>query len=213
MAVNRISGGGDGAFGGENVFSEDTIAQSGRGGSDRSPDTEQQARGASGVDASDRAAGADDPLRQIESVLLGRSGESMVSDLAARHILTRITDEGLIVELFDLPETPLFATETAAAEPVLQTLADLLAEVFGLVTNGIAIEGHSRSFPVIWADNPVWDVTTARSQRFREMLEAGGITDARLRRVTGHADRQAAVRNATAVRNNRLEVILLRDRR
>jgi len=217
IPVNRISGGGDGAFGGENVFSEDTLAQSGRGASERAPHAERQARGATGVALSDTDAGEgegeDAALRAIESALLGRTGESMVSEALLRHILTRVTDEGLIVELFDLPEATLFVPETSHAEPLLHDLADLLAEVFALVTNGIAIEAHSRSFPVVLAANPVWDVTTARSQRFRKMLEARSIADARLRRVTGHADRQPAVRNATAVRNNRLEIILLRDRR
>jgi chemotaxis protein MotB len=213
IPVNRISGGGDGAFGGENVFSEDTIAQSGRGGSNRAPDREQQARGASGVAADQPEAAAQDPLRDIESLLLGRAGESAVSDLAARHILTRITDDGLIVELFDVPGVPLFDAETAQPTATLELLAPLLAEVFALVTNGIAIEGHSRSFPVVLAENPVWDVTTARGQRLREMLEAGGIEPARLRRVTGHADRQPVTSNVTAVRNNRIEVILLRETR
>ena len=219
IPVNRISGGGDGAFGGENVFSEDTVAQSGRGASDRTPESERQARGTTGIESAETRAANDtpgssgDPMQALESALMALSGESMVSEQVKRHILTRVTDEGLIVELFDLPDAALFAGETAVPDPVLLQIADLLAEVFALVTNGIAIEGHSRSFPLVLAENPVWDVTTARSQRFRELLEAREITPARLRRVTGHADRQPAVRNATAERNNRLEVILLRDRR
>ncbi len=210
IPVNRISGGGDGAFGGENVFSEDTVAQSGRGASDRMPEVERQARGATGVDTSDTQAGEDALLQAVEEALTGRSGESMASENTLRHIVTRLSDEGLIVELFDLPGAPLFAPESDRPQRALHDLADLLAEVFALVQNGIAIEGHSRSFPVVLAANPVWDVTTARSQRFREMLEERGIAGARLRRVTGHADRQPAVRNGSAERNNRLEVILLR---
>ena len=44
-----------------------------------------------------------------------------------------------------------------------------------------------------------------------ELLEAEGIRPARLRRVTGHADREPATRNPLSIRNNRLEVILLRS--
>lgn len=211
IPVNRISGGGDGAFGGENVFSEDTVAQAGRGASDRMPQAERQARGASGVDPADDRRGEDATLQAIEAQLQARSGEAMVSEALRRHIITRLTDEGLVVELFDLPEAPLFAAETDTPAPVLHDLADLLAEAFLLVVNGIAIEGHSRSYPLVLAVNPVWDVTTARSQRFRTLLEDRGIPGARVRRVTGHADRMPAVESATAARNNRLEVILLRE--
>ena len=45
IPVNRISGGGDGAFGGESVFSEDQIAQTGTGASAQRPSEEHQAKG------------------------------------------------------------------------------------------------------------------------------------------------------------------------
>jgi len=50
VPVNRISGGGDGAFGGDSLFSEQTLAQSGTGASAMRPTDERQAMGVSGED-------------------------------------------------------------------------------------------------------------------------------------------------------------------
>lgn len=45
-------------------------------------------------------------FQKIEDVLLGRGGESLVSDEAMRHVVTRLTDEGLVIDLFSLPDAP-----------------------------------------------------------------------------------------------------------
>jgi chemotaxis protein MotB len=63
---------------------------------------------------------------------------------------------------------------------------------------------------VTLAENPVWDLSTARAQKMRELLESAGLSDARLARIGGHADRKPAVADAAAIRNNRIEIILLR---
>ncbi len=116
IPINRISGGGEGAFGGDSVFSEDSMAQNGTGASAFRPMEQRQAEGQTGTasDKSDAEAGKfDEAVKTIEEALMGIGGELMVSDLQSRHIVTRVTDEGLIVELFDLEDAPLFATGTA----------------------------------------------------------------------------------------------------
>jgi chemotaxis protein MotB len=215
IAPNESSAGGDGTFGGHNVLSEELLTAQGRqDGSAQAegrlagPDT---LAGTSGA-APDAEPGTFDTLEELARRLRGRGGESTVSELALRHVITRVTDEGLIVEVFDLPDQPLFVGDGDEPMPVLPEVARLVAEVFGLVENGIALEGHLRALPLVLADSPVWDMSTARAQRMRELLEAEGLASERMRRVTGHADRQPATRNPAAVRNNRLELILLHDR-
>src|SRR5690606_23482725 len=122
IPLSRISGGGDGSFGGESVFSEDQIAQNGTGASSLRPSAERQALGQTGTDSSESAAARaefEEMSRRIEEALMGLGGESMVSNQAARDIVTRVTDEGLIVEMFDTEEEPLFAPGTDRAMPVL----------------------------------------------------------------------------------------------
>ncbi|MEO0774578.1 MAG: flagellar motor protein MotB, partial [Pseudomonadota bacterium] len=48
IAINRVSGGGDGDFGGDSVFSEETLAQNGSGASNRHPSSARAATGQTG---------------------------------------------------------------------------------------------------------------------------------------------------------------------
>ncbi len=210
IPVNRISGGGDGSFGGDNVFTEETLAQNGTGATLKKATESNAARGAfgSGQSAEDGAQDAD--LAAVEEALAGLSGESMVSDEALRHIVTRVTDEGLIVELFDLPGEPLFEPGGTVPTLVMEELAAMIAEIFSLVDNEIAVNGYSRARPVVLARNPVWDLSQSRADTIRKLL-AEKLPGHRIQRVSGYADRKPAVANPMAVRNNRIEIILLRD--
>lgn len=214
IPLSRVSGGGDGSFGGESVFSEDQIAQNGTGASSLKPSEERQSMGQTGTDRSEQAGEGvafAEAVRRIEEALMGIGGESMVSEQAARHIVTRVTDEGLIVEMFDLDGEPLFIGDTDTPAPILKEMATMLTGVFGLVENDVAVNGHIRALPEVLRNNPSWDLSTARAMRVRAMLEADGLIPRRLQRVTGYADRKPALRNPMAPRNNRLEVILLRS--
>ncbi|MBD3785953.1 MAG: chemotaxis protein MotB [Sphingomonadales bacterium] len=216
IPINRISGGGEGAFGGDSVFSEDQIAQNGTGASSALPTEERQARGERGTDSDEQAreqAQFEQMARDIEKSLQGLGGESMVTDQLARHIVTRVTDEGLIVEFFDLENEPLFAGDTAEPEPVTREIAQMLARVFGLVKNEVAINGFTRSYPEMLRTNPVWELSMARAQAMRGLLEEAGFDKDKVQRVTGFADRKPAAKVAMSVRNNRLELILLRSGR
>ena len=211
IAINRISGGGDGSFGGDSVFSEEELPQNGAGATNQRPTESQQSRGETGVTETDEAGQAQAVLDKIEDILTGRGGESAVAKEMQRHIITRVTDEGLVIELFDLEGARLFVKGTDTPTPLLDDLANLLSEVINLVTNSIAVEGYIRSEPVVLVDNPVWDLSSSRANRMRILLQAGGLDPKRMQRVTGYADREPAVDNLMSVRNNRLEVILLRS--
>jgi chemotaxis protein MotB len=227
IPIHRVSGGGDGAFGGNSVFSEDQTARDGRGATERRPEAERQALGSTGSAGADSGAqspgsGSDQTaatngraqrdLEELHQRLLARGGESMATNRALRHIVTRLTDEGLVIEIFDLPDAQLFRGDGAEPTESLREVAGLLVNAMALVTNFVAIEGHVRAYPVVLSENPVWGLSADRAQAMRRLLESAGLPAARMRRVTGHADRRPAVNNAMALRNNRLEIIVLRDR-
>lgn len=212
IPVNRISGGGDGAFGGDSVFSEQTLTQSGTGANDARPTDANKARGNSDGGPSD-AEEEQRALQDIDRQLTALGGESMTMERLMRHVTTRITDEGLVIEVFDIAEAPLFAADTADAAPELRAIADLLAEVLSLAENRIAVNGHVRSYPITLINNPSWDLSAARAQAMRGLLGAAGLPEQRIARISGHADRIPVTADPTALRNNRLEVILLRKDR
>jgi chemotaxis protein MotB len=206
IAVARISGGGDGLFSGSSMINNETMLQNGAeqpGGIpiDGSPEMAQAAQ----ARAAEVAA-----LQDIEAQLLGIGGESLVQQEALRHVVTRLTDEGLIIEVFARENAPLFLKEGTEPAPVLTELTVMFARVFAIVTNPVAVEGHTRGLPLVVADRPLWDISTGRAETVRRLLEGGDLDPARIARITGHADRDLARANALSVRNNRIEITLLR---
>src|SRR6056297_1536732 len=117
IPINRISGGGEGAFGGDSVFSEETMAQSGTGAGQARPTAERQALGSTGADdAESAAAAADAGLADVEQALLAFSGESMIRDLMRQHVITRLSDEGLVIEIFEREGALLFEPDGTPRE-------------------------------------------------------------------------------------------------
>ena len=212
IPINRVSGGGNGAFGGESIFAELTLPKDGTGASAPHASPENKSRGDIGTSSEGGENDAqNEAFEDIDQRLMGRGGESLVMENALRHIVTRITDEGLVIEIFELDDILLFEDRTDAPTPLLEALAVIISDISRTVTNKMAIEGHVRANPVVLADNPVWELSAARATRLRLLLEEAGTMSTRMSRVTGHADREPVDRDPMARRNNRVEIVLLRD--
>jgi chemotaxis protein MotB len=207
IPINRVSGGGSGAFGGDSIFSDDVLANNGTG-------IRQPTLGvnpATSENDGDQAAAQVAALQQLEEVLLGQGGESMTSQQALRHIVTRLTDEGLVIDIFDLPDAELFPPDSVVPNPVMVDIAGILARLFTSVSNPVAISGYLSAKPVVTRDNPVWELSTGRAAQIRLLLEDGGLPPLRIVRQSGAGDRKPVTQDPTAARNNRIEVILLRN--
>jgi chemotaxis protein MotB len=193
------------------VFSELDLPDNGTGASQRWPTQARQAKGASGTDTTAPDKAVDPKLIQAELDLFGQTGDSMVAPELMRHIVTRVTDEGLLIEIFATQDKQLFSPDTADPTPLMRDIAALISRVARTVTNDVALGGYVQARPVVVRLNPVWDLSLRRADRMRQMLETEGLDPRRMRRVTGHADRKPAVHDPMATRNDRIEVILLRN--
>ena len=107
IPINRVSGGGDGAFGGDSIFTDDSFAFNGTGMSASSPSDQMKQGGTAGSTAGEGS--EDNQLKKLQSALEGKGGESMTMQSLLAHVVTKVTDEGLVIEIFDLDEAPLFA--------------------------------------------------------------------------------------------------------
>lgn len=209
VPINRISGGGDAMFGGNSVFEEETLARNGTGGMTPiralDPNLQDQKMGA------EQASADDAKFDKVEDLILGNGGESLVSDNTLKHVVTRQTDEGLVIEIFDLSNTPLFDGHKTAPRRVLLDLLRMIAGTIQIVENDIAIEAHLRSEPIVLANKLAWPLSGDRADKVRHLLEVFGVAPDRMKRVTGHADRELISRDPRSPRNNRIEIILLRS--
>jgi chemotaxis protein MotB len=189
------STGGEGPFGGSSMFSDDTLQQDAIG--NRAAEfAAQQAEGL--TDAS---------FSEIAEELMGDSGDAMAADPLLRHIRTRVTDEGLIIEVFDIPGSTLFSGTTAEPEVVLERLLAMIGRVLARTVNPVAVTGHLGG---TWPGVDAWELSADRAQTARSLLVAAGVADARLARVTGKADRSPATGDPADPRNRRVEITLLR---
>lgn len=208
--VSRTSGGSDGIYGGNNPTSVDPMAEVGQGlaaglrGESDYPQNDD-ADGSAAMAAAETAA-----LEDIQDALLGRGGESLISDQALRHVVTRLTDEGLVIEIFALPGAPIFEDASAIPYPITREIVATVAQMAKLVTNQVAVGAHVPAQPVILSANPVWPLTADRAAAVRLMLEEGGLDPARVQRLTGYGDRAPLAGNPLDDRNNRIEITLLR---
>jgi chemotaxis protein MotB len=207
IPLSETSGGSDGMFGGSNMMSaEALLAGEGNTPAVTPPGEEPDALIASAADkAAEQAA-----LASLADALLGRSGESERLDELLQHVVTRLTDEGLIVEIFARPGAPIFDGAGAEPLPVLREIVGLTAELSRMVTNDVGVDAYLPARSVLLADNPVWDVSSGRADSVRRLLEDGGLDPQRVKRLTGHGDRSPLADDPAAPRNDRVEIIFLR---
>ena len=195
--VQSKSGGAQGPFGGE---VQDAQTNPGKGAG-ASRDTRAGQAEAAAFEAM---------ARHVQDELTGSGAESMQRVNLLKHVITRMTDEGLVIELSDLLDEPLFVGDSAQPTPAMQELAGILAGVLGRVRNELAISGHVRSYPEMLIHSPVWALSDARAHAVRNLLESRDLPGRRIQRVTGYADRRNRSVNPMDPNNNRVEVILLR---
>ena len=169
---------------------------------------------ASGSSAQQDSSASPDPIEvlqaHVQDELAGIGAESMEMQNILRHVVTRVTDEGLVIELGDLTDSPLFTDETADPTQALQELTRIVARVLSRTRNQVAVAGHVRSYPAVLARSPVWDLSTDRAGAVRGLLEKAGMPTKRIQRVTGYADRRSQAADPAAPSNNRIEVTLLK---
>ena len=212
IPVNKISGGGDGAFGGDSIYTDESLASSGTGaGITRIAETSSASESGLDSDAKSKKESEEELLKNLAKMLTSKAGESLVSNLMQRHIVTRLSDEGLVVEVFDLKGLPLF-NQNNQPTTNLRSVLQAVAQVFQLSPNEIALHGHVAAVPLPALENPVWEVSSLRANAARQLLVISGVSSSRVQRVTGFADRKPALTDRLSIRNNRIELILLRSK-
>ncbi|UWQ22469.1 flagellar motor protein MotB [Jannaschia sp. W003] len=196
VPLARSSGGGDGALGGQTLTAADGTVQAGSGGL-----TERQLQGFGEGEAA--------AVREAAEAILGKGGDSVLEENDRSHVTVRMTDEGLVIELFSIPGSPLFLGG-AVPSPLLERLVRTISAQASGVEAGMALAAHVAREPLVRRDRPAWDLSLARVQALRGLVEQGGLPPTRLRRLTGHGDREPAVAPPVDLRNDRVEIVLLR---
>ncbi len=224
IPIHRTSGGGSGPFGGDTVFAEIELPQAGRGASDMSPTDEEQSEGDTGVSSSEDAdedinpsemqgtanTREDEEFELLEGLLTGSSGESETENPLLQHVRTRVTDEGLVIELIDQDAAKLFEDGSDSPTEVMEQLVIVIGAVVRTVKNKVALAGHAFEPVPEGAENLNWQLSSNRAHALRRMLVGQDVIPSRIARVSGQADQEPSFESLNDTRNNRVEIILLR---
>jgi chemotaxis protein MotB len=155
----------------------------------------------------DRESVPADLQKQIEETVK-KSGFAAIPGIDVRA-----TEEGLLVTINDQPGFEMFGIASASPKPELVVLMEKIGKILVGRSEHLVLRGHTdgRQFRSGPYDN--WRLSTARAQMAYYMLVRGGIPDARINRIEGHADHALRIADRPlAAENRRIEVLLLRGK-
>lgn len=236
IPVSRTSAGGTGMLGGDTVFKPPEAAGSRTEGIRAKPTATQaqteseEKKNAPDVKEAelDPSAGQDPDgvsqraadgafetqaaggIAQVAENLLDKV-QAAGGDGLLEHFSMRMTPEGLVIEITDLQDDPLFASGAAQPEPVLAVLADILVPVLAQTTNDIAVVGHTDASPFS-SDNGYsnWELSADRANAARRILATAGLPEKRIVRISGRAATDPIESDPASSKNRRIAITLLR---
>lgn len=148
---------------------------------------------------------------ELEAIADGiRAAIATAGGTAGDHFLLRMTPEGLVIEIVDTGTEPLFGSGSARPSTELVRLIELIAPVLGVVTNGLAVVGHTDAAPFNRGGADNWTLSTDRANAARRLLRGAGLPEERIARVTGRAATEPLSDDPTSPENRRIALTLLR---
>ena len=132
------------------------------------------------------------------------------------NVHLQVTEEGLEIEVVDSGaegrKDLLFDVSSAGLKPALVALLGELAEKLGTLPNRIEIGGHTDARPfAASAQQSNWDLSYARANAARQVMEARGLYPQQVLRVTAYADTKLLKpEDPLADENRRLSILARR---
>jgi len=149
--------------------------------------------------------------RAAEQIREAVRADPALADLA-RQLLVEQTPEGLRIQVLDAERQPMFALGAAAPNERARALLARVAPILARLPNPVAITGHTDATPFRGGERSNWDLSAERANATRRALVEGGIAEARIRSVAGHAERDPLVPDQpNAAANRRVSITLLRQ--
>jgi len=217
IPISRISGGGSDGLNGSSIFTEQTYAKMGTGATASStlakskPLTENES-----AEFSEASETTTSPVTEEEQAAAIAQLEMMLSEESSalsEHVQVKLSPEGIVMELIDSEDVPLFALGHSEPTDLLVELISTVSESFSSFGNNIKVVGHTDSLAYrddLAFDN--WDLSTERANVARRMLVQEGFSLARIQEVSGRADTDLLVPDDPyAAQNRRISITLLKQ--
>ncbi len=100
-----------------------------------------------------------------------------------------LTTEGLRIQIVDDKNRPMFDSASSEVKPYTRVILREIGQALNRVENRISLSGHTDATPFAGGERGFgnWELSTNRANASRRELVAGGMADAKVMRVVGHA--------------------------
>jgi chemotaxis protein MotB len=207
IPVSRISGGGSDGLNGSSIFTEQTYAQKGTGAT-RDATAGSPSTSKTGTPDEEGLAQAEADI--VEQLQLAISQEA---PLLNEHIQVKLSPEGIVMELVDSEDVPLFPRGGSVATPLLTDLILTVTQSFDSFGNSVKVVGHTDSAVFRNAEGfDNWDLSAERANVARRLMMDAGFSASRIQEVSGRADTDLLVKDDPyAAQNRRISITLLKQ--
>ena len=209
IPISRISGGGSDGLNGSSIFTEQTYAKMGTGA------TRDATAGRPSTNFSaDDDAGDSTGSEANEAAIIEQLEQTLQAEGSAlnEHIQVKLSPEGIVMELVDSEDVPLFQVGQSEPTELLITLVQTVTESFGAFGNSIEIVGHTDA--LAYSDESRfdnWDLSVDRANMARRLLVENGFPMGRIEEVSGRAATDLLITdNPYAAQNRRISITLLK---
>ena len=130
----------------------------------------------------------------------------------SKQILVDQTPEGLRIQLIDQEGRSMFVENSAKPNDRARILLRAVSKVINQLPNRISIAGHTSATPGVRNPND-WQLSSARSDASRQILQASGVDPDRIYQVAGKAASEPLYPDdPTLPGNRRITIVLLREK-
>ena len=160
------------------------------------------------------------PSQQKDDAALQNAAESLkqalqdLPELAelSKQIIVDQTPEGLRIQLIDQEGRAMFKENSAQPNERAQVLLRAVSKVVSQLPNRVTIAGHTSATP--GERNPAdWQLSSARADMSRQIMQSAGIDADRIYQVSGKAASDPLYPDdPTLPGNRRITIVLLREK-
>jgi len=143
----------------------------------------------------------------IKAEILKQLGQ--IADAGIPDVAIEAQREGILISLTDSAGFDMFAIGSAEPKPQLVAFMEKIAGVLKDRRGSVVVRGHTDGRPFHTDKYDNWRLSSARAQMAYYMLVRGGLPEAKIARIEGHADRDLKVPgDPQAAANRRIEILL-----
>jgi len=127
-----------------------------------------------------------------------------------KSVQVKLAVDGLRIDLIESSSDLFFDSGSALTKPRTRKLLQKIAKELGRLPNSVVVEGHTDSRPYFgpqgWTN---WELSTARANAARAIMEVSGLRKGQVAEVRGWADRMPLdPKNRASFRNRRVSIML-----